>query len=249
MNTKEFRDWIAFHYECFPEMRRWIDQTESPTKTLDAWREALSDCDMGDCFDASKAMLAGDLEPPAAYDRERLPGMIRKFCKVRRSERMQRAKDREILQSASRSGKCQPIGPLLREARELGFAKRDGEITDEEHELKLADIIQRAGTDPKAPEPRYSCPTCNDSGVVLVWHPREVDRYRRFKRTPRRLGAAVSCRCPNAKKAPDTFDDRFHFPLRFGTPTPKEQEQMKAWVDQTARRHSDFDDWGGDEIL
>lgn len=249
MNANEFRDWLAFHCESFPEFRRWLDQTDSPSKTLDAWREALSDCEMGDCFAASKAMLAGDLEPPAAYERERLPGMVRKFCKIRRSERVQKAKDREILLAASRSGKCQPIGPLLREARELGFAKRDGEITDEEHERKLADILQRAGSDPKAPEPRYSCPNCNDSGVVLVWHPREVDRYRRFKRPPRRIGAAVSCSCPNAKKAPDTYDEGFHFRLRFGTPTPKEQEQMKAWVDQTARRHSDFDDWGGDEIL
>lgn len=249
MNKSEFGDWLAFHYECFPELRRWIDGTESPGKTLDAWREALKDCELSDCFDASKAMLAGDLEPPAAYERERLPGMVRKFCKIRRSERVQRARDREVLQSASRSGKCQPIGPLLREARELGFAKRDGEITDEEHERKLADILKRAGSDPKAPRPRFSCETCSDSGVVMIWHPREVERYRRLKQTPRRIGAAVSCACPNAKKAPDRFDERIHFQIRFGTPTEKEQARMTEWVDQTARRHSDFDDWEGDEIL
>ena len=249
MTDSEFGDWLQFHIDCFPDLAKWLDSSERESATIKAWMMALEDCDFADCMMATKAMLKGDIDAPEAYERERIPSMIRKFCKAARSERTQRERDRQTLQQAAGSGKCQPIGPLLREARELGFAKRDGEIGEEEHAAKLADILKRAGSDPKAPEPRFSCPDCCDSGVVMVWHPREVNKYKRTKQQPRRIGAAVSCRCSNAKKARDTYDDRVHWRIRFGTPTAAEEPEMMAWVDGTARRHSDFDDWGGSEIL
>lgn len=71
MTRDEFQKWLDFHHASFPECNTWMlrqkrfpDDTQQPLDIKDAWREALSDCSLEHCKQATRLLLNGEDEFP-----------------------------------------------------------------------------------------------------------------------------------------------------------------------------------------
>lgn len=243
MDNAQFDEWLDYHLNAFPDMRRWLGSIENPSETLALWQSALHDCELRHAKQATSAMIAGDVDAPAAYERERLPAIIRKHIKQLRTAESQQAKASAAINTALIRGRQMPLRPYVERARSLGRELRNGELSFDEYQKQLAGVLTEASSDPKASDPIFTCNECCDQGVIHVWHPNEIQKAKRGLQ-PKRIGAALSCRCKFALKSNDTYDESRHFKLRYGTPTAQEQEQLKDWIDSNRiGRHKGFDDW------
>jgi len=231
----------------FPAVWQWLSGLPNSEATLQIWFDALSDCELSDCLDAIRNMIKGDIEMPAAYERERIPAVIRMHCKKLRSDRRRIEQVQSISAAATQRGKCQPIGPWIRRAMEIGGQLRDGSITQEDHDAEMASILQHLGSDPNASEPRYSCPICLDLTRVCIWHPDEVAKARRTGKPPRRISAVIPCKCNTQPDAGPKYDDAVHYRLRYSVPSIADGQQLMDWIEaREPQRHTEFDEYRGD---
>lgn len=233
----------------FPAVWHWLNGLFNSDDTIRAWFDALEDCELTDCLDAIKSMMKGDVEMPAAYERERIPAAIRIHCKKLRSERKRAEQVQSISEAATKRGKCQPIGPWIRQAMELGGQLRDGSMTQEAHDAEMASILKKLGSDPNAWEPRYSCPLCLDQTRVCIWHPDEVSKARRSGKPPRRISAVIACQCNTQPDSGPKYDDAIHYKIRHSVPSMDDGQKLMDWIEaQGPQRHSEFDEYSGGDF-
>ena len=246
MTKDEFENLLTYIGQSLPPVMVWLNGLPDARGTIQTWFDALSDCELSDALDAVRNMVRGDIEMPAAYERERIPAVIRIHCKKLRSERRRTEQVQSISQAATKKGKCQPVGPWIRRAMQLGAALRDGSLGQDAHDAEMADILKHLGSDPNAPEPRFSCPHCLDQRQVCIWHPDEVTKARRSRKAPRRISAVIACSCNTQPESGPKYDEETHFRLRYSMPSMADGERLMEWIDSTGpQRFSEFDEYAG----
>lgn len=247
MTENDFDSLLNTIKVSFPAVWQWLNNLQNSQATLQAWFDALSDCDLEDSLDAIRNMMKGEIAMPEAYERERIPAVIRIHCKKLRSERKRIEQVQSISAAATKRGKCQPVGPWIRRAMEIGGQLRDGSIGQEEHDTEMASILQHLGSDPNASEPRYSCPICLDQTRVCIWHPDEVSKARRTGKPPRRISAVIACKCNSQPDSGPKYDDAVHYRLRYSVPSMADGQKLIEWIEAIGpQRHSEFDEWDGE---
>lgn len=255
----EFREWLREYCVAFPQTQAWIDGLTDSTATLAAWRGAMSDVDPDAAAEVTRRMAAGDIEPPAAYDREKTAAIVRRHAREivwRRADASRRAEPAE----ADTGARHKPLGPVLRRAMQIGQQFRDGQISASQR-AEAMEQVRRDAVDPTAPEPRYPCPICRGVGSVTVWHPRSIEAAKSTGRPPaRRLTCAVACTCVSGRvlaegvqaasgkpgyRALPTYDEARDCICRHSTPSKDDEESMMEWLHGSADagRHAEFDDW------
>lgn len=126
MNIHDFEKWVNAHTMCFPETATWLHSLGDDRKqdTLLVWRQlfAAKRITLTDAMRASRDMLAGDAQAPAAYERERTPAFVvaavRDWRRANGGDRYRSEAD--IAASAPR----QQPGAVRREASGLTLAER-----------------------------------------------------------------------------------------------------------------------------
>lgn len=256
MTSNDFDAWLDALLDAFPGTQAWLGTIEHPQNTLEVWKKVMSDVDFDDATEVVRLMASGDIDPPAAYDRDRTAGFVRKHAKglssARRAESIAEAERREN----TRKGRCQPIGPLIKRAMASGAKRRAGEITQEQHDEEMTEIKRVAGSDPNAIEPRYRCALCQDRGTVHVWAPHIVSEAKRTEVPPkRRQLCAVACSCHEGARwnnppqvgnykprSLPSYDESFFCIARPGEHPSKQLVDLMEWVAGSGR-HNEFDDW------
>ena len=139
-------------FVAFPSYREWLAKTEKPRETFDAWKKMLRVCHYEDADVAVEKMLSGELEMPAAYERDMLPMRLRSYSLRVTQDRRKYQADRRLAEESQerrrRRGDGDPyeynLGTLLKESREAGRQLRDGEITREENDAIVAELRRKA---------------------------------------------------------------------------------------------------------
>lgn len=262
MSPQEFEGWFAAHCAAFPAIQAWLGTVTDAKATLAVWQEILSDVEAEAAQQATKLMARGDIEPPAAYDRERTAALIRRAAKKITFEKRQAKRDAANRKEATQRGKCQPLGPLIRRAMAVGYKARSGEMTAEERDAAMEQIKKEAGSDPNAYEPRYDCPTCLDHGWVEVWHPDVVAKARISRKEPARVASCVmACTCQRGHKFHEPpsnegkaamfrplprYDEAKHCAIRAGASGQTAVREFIDWLfggEVEGGRYKAFDDW------
>ncbi len=78
MTDAESKTFFADLFAYFPDVNEWIrEKSPNPQKTLEGWRLCLSSLEYGVCDAVLKRMVTGAIEPPKAYERQRMAHHIR----------------------------------------------------------------------------------------------------------------------------------------------------------------------------
>lgn len=262
MSPQEFEGWFAAHCAAFPAIQAWLGTVTDAKATLAVWQDILSDVEAESAHQATKLMARGDIEPPAAYDRERTAALIRRAAKKITFDKRQAKRDAANRKEATQRGKCQPLGPLIRRAMSIGYRYRDGEITEQQRDEMMEQVRKEAGSDPNAAEPRYTCGVCLDRGWVGVWHLDVVAEVRTSRKEPARvMECAVACSCSRGTRFSEPpsgsgdaamfrplprYDEAHHCQIRGGVGRDRAVKDLMDWLfggEVAEGRYKAFDEW------
>ena len=156
MNSAEMNKWIKEHSRWFPTVRAKLK--ENPD-IVELWRRVLSDVQLEDALLVSESMGTGELEPPAAYEWDRLAAIVLRECKQLEYARLPDS------ESVSRYEIQEPMGSLGKAYRAFLSVLDDGG-TEQEAKAKMGEILM---VDSTGREESFRCLECRDTGLVTVW--------------------------------------------------------------------------------
>lgn len=122
-----FSDLFGF----FPDVNDFVLRSPNPAKTLEGWRLCLQALDYEVCDAVLKRMVTGEIEPPKAYERQRMAHHIRLHAyrlldrqreladvAARREERA-RLSERDVVQQRTSASICADIIKLWERAKTM----------------------------------------------------------------------------------------------------------------------------------
>ena len=153
MTKEEFRSWISYHTGLFPTLQAKLEKNPGiPQK----WSYLLSSVSLEEAKLVTASMSDGSLEPPAAYEWDRLPAMVLQEVRANQtrtsteSEPYQKSRGESNLGAAFQAFvDAQDEGKSLAECKEAMNAV-------------MGPMNERNSA-------RYKCLHCCDTGLVSVW--------------------------------------------------------------------------------
>lgn len=244
MLPDEFREWLSDYLAAFPGTEEWLGRLPNRQATVAHWRGTLADVDPAAAKEATRLMLAGELEAPKAYEREHTASRIRQIARQiawQRSGCDHTDPPKKVAQR--RRGGLSAASVLAK-----GFAERTDEV---------------AGT---LPESVYGCDLCHDVGTVTIWHPVSVAEAAGTRKRPRRVAtAAVACQCHRGNRLASgvepkpgrpayrglpVYDERRHCVVESGLPDAADVDRLLGWLSnrEPVQRHAEFDEWNQGDV-
>jgi len=143
MTHEEAQEVYQRLFVAFPLLREWLTKVDNPKATYGIWCNILVDVDRGDADQVITAMIAGDQQLPAAYDRDRTPQMIRRLANDIRSERIESSRMVKLHLTANEAKTVdEKFMVAIRESRRLGTLVRDGKLEKEINNVAVEELIQ-----------------------------------------------------------------------------------------------------------
>jgi hypothetical protein len=184
-------------FTMFPGIHNWLEKADDPEATYDTWRAMLARIDIGDAQAVLAALLAGDYDDyPDGTAPDRWPLWLIRKAKEFSGERRDRAESARIAGQARRG---------IDQDRLVDFLAR--KTYQREDPTRAAQAIQFT-------EPRYSCLTCRDTGIVPVWSGQVIGRLLAGKPIEQLRTETVACTCDRGEglrsgrwEGSPTFDD------------------------------------------
>lgn len=151
MTSQDAENIFEALFMAFPGFREWLNGTRYPAETLTEWRGMIVDLDADHCYEAIQKMKLGELELPAAYERDRLPIKVRSYARrIAQDVAKQQADQnvRELTRQRLKRREGDPfaynLGTLLKQSREAGRKLAAGEITREENAAIVDELAAKA---------------------------------------------------------------------------------------------------------
>lgn len=151
MNDHEAGQIYEMVFIAWPGFRDWLNSTKTPAETLAEWRRMIVDLEVDHCIEAVRRMRTGDLELPAAYDRDRLPIKLRSYARriaqdvaKEQADINTAAMSRQRLQRREADPFAFNLGTLLKQSREAGKQLQRGEITIEQNQAIVDELATKA---------------------------------------------------------------------------------------------------------
>lgn len=241
MTTDEFNIWLADFTYRFPTTVNWIradnkpDRPEVWTGIMRSWRETLGDVQFDDALAATKGMQAGTLED-WGKNSDRIPAMVRRHAHYRQLQRTPNS-EADDPRLPPRSPNGLRFGEMYRyvlKAVEDGTPK----------EVWLIEGMKRLGNVTQDREPKYRCPTCRDTGFVIVWSRSATKAYRlgELDSFKSRRSCAVGCRCSKARKWLELYDPVKHCQNSDDGRSERDISSLEKHIAESAMS-GDFADW------
>lgn len=150
MTPTEFKSWSERLFVAFPSLYEWLTRN-SPNAgaTLTLWRESLEGYSLEECDSVLRDWQTGIEVPFAAYDRDKLPLIVRSVVDKRRDKQRAQREQRERLEAyqGKRRGAMggaeskimtDPIYIRAREIMQPHYDARErGEITLDEYKRRF----------------------------------------------------------------------------------------------------------------
>lgn len=143
MTVDEAKEIYQRIFVAFPLLREWLTKVDDPKATYAIWCNILLDVDRDDADTVVRAMIAGDEQMPAAYERDRTPQMLRKAANAIRSERVANQQNYKYHLTANEAKTTdQKFIVAIRESRRLGTLVRDGKLEKEINNVAVEELIE-----------------------------------------------------------------------------------------------------------
>jgi len=143
MTHEEAQEVYQRLFVAFPLLREWLTKVDNPKATYGIWCNILVDVDREDADQVITAVIAGDQQLPAAYDRDRTPQMIRRLANDIRSERIESSRMVKLHLTANEAKTTdQKFIVAIRESRRLGTLVRDGKLDKEVNNVAVEELIE-----------------------------------------------------------------------------------------------------------
>lgn len=237
MNRQEFRMWLDDYVGHFPSVANWLNKLgDRPKERLleDVWPNVMGATPLRDAMRITKMMSDGRLEPIGRFDSDREQTALfikRAVIEQRRAlEDHHRPRDLggvNLLAGRPRVSSSEPGDPeqpvanlmsrvdrLIRSGRTSRHAAREL-ISDDDDERR---------------HPRYQCLTCEDSGLVVVWHHLSMLAWKHEVLAERKNRRTMCCPCHCKAAAKMVWDSE-----RDGAPPMR----YRGWRSDDARYHPD----------
>lgn len=246
MNRTEFNQWWADYSRRFPDTGRWVADLEG--SVLVDWLDALSDIEVDDAMDVNRKLMAGDLVPIQAYQREQTPAIIRRHtldakrealaARNALSENSAATRDRERFAAGPRES---PTGSAR------GFMEQISKLIASGMTARLAGerVFPRSSNERHS---RVNCTLCNDCGWVDVWSNVAIRAAIECKPIPTcttgRMCVLCSCGKGDRAHSKERFSHSKYCEFADGNP-----DSLREWItecqvaDLQRRRHKEFDTW------
>lgn len=151
MTDSEAGDVFEMCFVSWPGFRDWLNSTKTPAETLADWRGMIIDLDAEHCTEAIRRMRRGELELPAAYDRDRLPIKLRSYARRIAQDAAKQQADKRLADETHRRLRRREgdpfafnLGTLLRESKIAGERLARGEITAEQNRSIVDQLAAKA---------------------------------------------------------------------------------------------------------
>jgi hypothetical protein len=97
MDSGEYMQFWRSAIRAYPEISAWLNKTNDPAGTADAWERAFANVHLDHALDAIDAMLTGEVVKPQ-YGWSDLPRIVIQFCRDRADQELaeQRAEHEDI---------------------------------------------------------------------------------------------------------------------------------------------------------
>lgn len=234
MTKFEFKEWLEYHQDTFPSVRKWwATEVKNVAETMRQWYRPLEHVDLQDAKQATDRLIDGREEWDRYRKLDDLPIVIREIAGRVRAGRVAPVKKnydpgpvsfREVAEATSELVKRYEQG--LQEGR----GKRE----------MLESLIP---VDP-AREARYRCLWCRDTGLAEVWTNRSIHECMHGQEVKKRSGV-MRCTCDQGSKRPGEqlalFDPDL-FALFEGGDLDQLADWCDAWKERKHRAH-DFGDY------
>lgn len=103
MSSQEIKEQLRRIFVVMPSVKKWIEQTDEPNKTLDAWIAMIESCDISDVAYIVDEVVGGRLEPIGQWEKpDVLPRFLRREAAARRSRREDKQIQQQKYHSSSR---------------------------------------------------------------------------------------------------------------------------------------------------
>jgi hypothetical protein len=215
MNLREFNEWISHHVQLFPTLQAKLDQYP---ETLGKWTRLLESVDVSQAKLITDAMADGTIEPPPAYEWDRLPAVIIREAKLSASRQMA-AESEPYHKSRGASN--------VAEAYQAFLDAHDAGKSLEACKKAMADVL---GPVDQEQAQRYGCKICWDSGLVSVWHFYSIRAF--LSGTIDEPGQKRTMTCPCSCFRGDEF-------VKEEFANSRQQQEWKGWTQGTTRYHPD----------
>lgn len=143
MNGDEVKAQLKRIFIVMPSVKKWIEATDEPNATLDAWISMLEGCDSADIEHIVSKVVSGELEPIGQWDKpDVLPRVLKRYASDRASRRNAKNDQREKYHNNSRG--------LMNEVRKTDFGKwairvgelvREKKITSEQNDVLYDELL------------------------------------------------------------------------------------------------------------
>lgn len=136
---------------AFPGYQNWLEKTDDPNATLAVWCKMLRSVSHGAGVQVVDRLIEGKLAMPKAYERDELPVLVKSYAaRIDQDEGARRATE-EARQSRQRAAGARrrdeyklPLRKGLEQMRQIGHDRRDGKITQAQHDAEKRRIVQLA---------------------------------------------------------------------------------------------------------
>ncbi len=141
----EARGELARFFDAFPAYRKWFNESKRDDTTRNIWVRVIANSELDDCRYVVDQMIEGAIEIPAAYDRDRLPQIIRQHCRELKGKRRDRRRMDRLHEEANRK---QPADEMERyhiarkQSQRSAELCKAGRLTQDENEQYVAMLIE-----------------------------------------------------------------------------------------------------------
>ena len=252
MDRRQAAALIEHFFTAFPNYREWIHRTANPEGTISIWLDQIEACDADDVRAVIGEMIYGRRELPAAYDRDRLPAILRdgadELAAIRRA-REQPANDFASARNPSGAELAHCLSEMTKPQPSRGacgtpaLLKRLAGDPAPEQTSRQSELAEYARSIPFPSESQvYRCTDCRDTGAVQVWHFEIHHKLQSGKPIDRLRTVNVACHCDRGEglrsegkrwQPVPVYDPAIY--CRVVAPDWEDLEDLAAWLSSKGR--------------
>ncbi len=143
MSSQQIEEQLRRIFVVMPSVKKWIEQTDEPNKTLDAWIAMIQPCDIADVTHIVDEVVSGRMEPIGQWEKpDVLPRFLRREAAARRSRREDKQNQQEKYHNSSRGAMAAVTNTKTgRIAVDLGALAKEKRLDADQNGVMLDELM------------------------------------------------------------------------------------------------------------
>lgn len=142
MSGEQVKAQLKRIFIVMPSVKKWIEATDEPNATLNAWISMLEGCNMDDLEHIVSKVVSGELEAIGQWDKpDVLPRVLKRYASDRASRRNAKEHQQEKYHNNSRGLMSEVLQSKYGSfAVSVGYLVREKKITEEQNRILLDEL-------------------------------------------------------------------------------------------------------------